>query len=194
MKYARDVGMDDEVTELRARYGEPLALATALPDTHVYAATGERRAEVCMVIRRPSGKLIAMTKPFYAGRVYRFPTGGIERNESVEEALRREVAEETGLTTEVSRFLGHIEYFKPAGRRVFETYVFLLDELGGRLGSRDWFEVMSFKDVELSELPAMAASLEGLPELPSREFGDTWKAWGEFRAIAVRTIHQALTG
>jgi 8-oxo-dGTP pyrophosphatase MutT (NUDIX family) len=42
---------------------------------------------------------------------YQLPGGGVETGERIEDALRREVREETGIEVEVERFLGFKEDF-----------------------------------------------------------------------------------
>ena len=48
----------------------------------------------------------------------RIPTGGIEFNETAEEALYREVKEELGVSFDVEKFEGLIEYERIVGLAV----------------------------------------------------------------------------
>src|SRR5258706_8266241 len=87
-----------------------------------------------MVVRRPNGKLLLSIKPFYPRGAYRLPTGGIHPGEPVFDALARETHEETGLRTEVRRFLAQIAYRgteAPDAAPLFHTFAFLLEETGG---------------------------------------------------------------
>ena len=90
------------------------------------AARGDRRGEVVFAIRNRRGKILLHTKSFYPKGVYRLPGGGIHWDEAVEEALFREVEEETGLPVTVDRFVGLILYAVRRRPRPFASYVFLL--------------------------------------------------------------------
>ena len=57
----------------------------------------DRRAEVVLILPRPGGRLVLITKPDYPGGVYRLPTGGIDPGEFVLAAASREALEESGL-------------------------------------------------------------------------------------------------
>src|SRR6202012_174417 len=60
-------------------------------------------------------------------RVLGLPKGHLDGDESPEEAARREVAEETGLTTELVDELGDVRYrYERRGRRVAKTVRFYL--------------------------------------------------------------------
>ncbi|MGO1315912.1 MAG: NUDIX hydrolase [Cellulomonadaceae bacterium] len=75
-----------------------------------------------------------------AGRLeWCLPKGHLEGEETPEEAAVREIAEETGITGEVRRGLGTIDYwFSGDGRRVHKVvHHFLLAALGGRLTVED---------------------------------------------------------
>jgi len=61
-------------------------------------------SKVLMVLHEPMGE---------TGRLWAPPGGGMEFGQSAEENLRREFREETGLETEVVRFLFINEFFKP---------------------------------------------------------------------------------
>jgi 8-oxo-dGTP pyrophosphatase MutT (NUDIX family) len=57
---------------------------------------------------------------------YSLPGGGIELGEQIEETLRREVQEETGLEIEVGRFAGFKEdffYYNPSGN-AYHSFLF----------------------------------------------------------------------
>lgn len=156
----------------------------------------DRYGEVCMVIRRPDGKLLLSIKTFYPRRAYRLPTGGILHGEGVLASLRRETHEETGLDTDVRRFLARISYrgrSSPKGPPLFHTFAFLLDEVGGTLGSLDPSErIEAWREIDPAELPTVAESLERLTTKGTESIGGDWAEWGRFRAVVHRAVADAL--
>jgi len=187
-----------ELAGLAERYGTPRLVSAHIGDAFFDPIKRpDRIGEVCMVIRRPSGKVLLAIKDFYPAGAYRLPTGGIDHGEPVLDALLRETSEETGLDVEVRRFLAWIDY-EGAGigagdeKISFHTFAFLMDEVGGTLGVRDPGErILDFREVEVAELPAVAERLEGLGGLSSDIVGD-WGDWGRFRAVVHRAVHDAL--
>lgn len=187
-----------ELAVLAERYGTP-RLVRALIGAAFFdpIKRPDRIGEVCMVIRRPSGKLLLSTKDFYPRGAYRLPTGGIDHGEPVLTALLRETSEETGLEVEVRRFLAWIDY-EGAGlgagdeKISFHTFAFLLDEVGGTLEVRDPSErILDFREIGISELPGVADTLEALAGLSSDIVGD-WGDWGRFRAVVHRAVYEEL--
>jgi len=67
--------------------------------------------------------------------LWSLPKGHIEVGESPEEAAVREVAEETGIKSEITRSLGVIDFwFMASGKRIHKTvHHFLFTETGGKL-------------------------------------------------------------
>ena len=67
--------------------------------------------------------------------IWSLPTGHIEAGETPEIAALREVAEETGITSEIARSLGVIDFwFMASGKRIHKTvHHFLFKEVGGSL-------------------------------------------------------------
>jgi len=186
--------MRAEITTLSRRLGLPLEREVALDDV-AFDPVGapDRIAEVCMVVRRPSGKLLLAIKDFYPRGAFRLPTGGIHHGEAIFDALRREAEEETGLSLAVRRFLAAITYRDgPAGAPVFHTFAFLLDETGGTLGARDPAErIATWREIPPSELAGVAATLEAVPNDANAEIPN-WRSWGRFRAHVHRAVHDAL--
>jgi len=187
--------MRDEVARLGKRYGPTLVREAAL-ERVAFDPVGapDRIAEVCMVVRRPSGKLLLWIKDFYPRGAFRLPTGGIHAGEAILDALVREGREETGLDLEVRRFLASLTYLNgEGGDPVFHTFAFLLDETGGRLGAIDTTErIEQWIELEPAFLPNVAMALDAIPDDAN---GDNipWNAWGRFRAIVHRTVHEALS-
>jgi 8-oxo-dGTP pyrophosphatase MutT (NUDIX family) len=187
--------MRDEITDLAARYGEPVTRDVALDDI-AFDPVGNpsRFAEVCMVVRRPSGNVLLSIKTFYPRGAYRLPTGGIDRDEPILEALIRETLEETGLHLKANRFLAALTYLDgPAGPPVFHTFAFLLDDPSGApVTPLDQHEqIESYIEVPLSELPRAAERLERIP--PAGAPGiPNWDAWGRFRSHVHRAVHETL--
>ncbi|MEV4438944.1 NUDIX domain-containing protein [Streptomyces sp. NPDC049577] len=78
------------------------------------------KAVVGAVIADSDGRVLLLHRPAddYLGGLWELPSGGVEPGETLIEALRREVAEETGLTVaEVGNYLGHFDYRSGSGRR-----------------------------------------------------------------------------
>ncbi len=66
----------------------------------------DRRAEVVFAIQHENGEILLHTKAWYQPTFFRLPSGGIGLNESVEAALYREIAEETGLAVTPQALFG----------------------------------------------------------------------------------------
>jgi NAD+ diphosphatase len=186
-----------ELDDLAVRFGEPLRVAARIDDSFKDPIwKGDRFGEVCMVVRRPSGRVLLSIKTFYPRGAYRLPTGGIHHGEGVYDALIRETHEETGLVTAPRRFLAHITYeplSTPGAPPVFHTFAFLLDELGGTLGAIDATErIEEWKETHVNELPQVAARLEAIATQGTEDIGGDWRAWGKFRAVVHRAVHESL--
>lgn len=187
-----------EVAELAARFGEPRRLSVAIQPFFDPVQNPDRFAEVCMVVRRRSGNVLLSIKTFYPRGAHRLPTGGIHHGERILDALIRETAEETGLETEVRRFLAAIAYRSltaPDGPPIFHTFAFLLDEVGGKLETRDTTEqIEEWIEVEAAALEDVAHRLEGVTSAHSVDIGGKWSDWGRFRAIVHRVVREELEG
>jgi NTP pyrophosphohydrolases containing a Zn-finger, probably nucleic-acid-binding len=186
-----DPAIEADIHALAMRYGAPRRIVAPLDGASFDpVARSDRYGEVCMVVRRGNGRLITAIKTFYPAGCFRLLTGGVAHGETIEAALQREVEEETGLQTVIRRFLAVIVY----PPQQFATFAFLLDECGGELGSRDPHErIAAFREIEVAELPLLAATLEAVPDRFDDEIGGNWREWGRFRAIVHRVVYQALS-
>jgi 8-oxo-dGTP pyrophosphatase MutT (NUDIX family) len=186
-----------EVDALAARFGRPLVVDSPIADYFDDPIRKpDRYGEVCMVVRRPNGRLLVAIKTFYPRGAYRLPTGGIHRGEGILDALLREVKEETGLETDVRRFLARISYHgtrAPSGTPIFHTFAFLLDETGGRLGALDTTEqIEDWREIAVADLRRVADFLDDLKTAGTMDIGGDWRAWGKFRAVVHRAVAEAL--
>jgi 8-oxo-dGTP pyrophosphatase MutT (NUDIX family) len=187
--------MRQEIDTLAARFGAPITREVSLDDI-AFDPVGNpsRFAEVCMVVRRPTGNVLLSIKTFYPRGAYRLPTGGIDRDEPVLDAVVRETLEETGLSLDVRRFLAALTYRDgPSGPPVFHTFAFLLDDPSGApvtpLDEHEQIE--SYIEVPVSGLPAVADRLDHIPPDGAPGIAN-WDAWGRFRAHIHRAVFEAL--
>ena len=65
-------------------------------------------AGVCVILRNPSGEVL-LVRHSYGPPLWSLPGGGLERGEAPEDAARREVREELGLTLAALEPLGTLE-------------------------------------------------------------------------------------
>lgn len=143
--------------------------------------------EVVLVLRRPDGRLLLHTKPFYPPHTWRLPSGGIRPGESPEEAACRELGEETGLSARLERLLGVLTYTLrgKAGEMPFASALFLFHTEGGRPATRDAGEhIGGYRWIKPEDLYRVAAHLRHLPP--------PWRDWGNFRAPAHDFVAAAL--
>ena len=175
-----------ELRALSRKYGAPEHAELRLDQWPMpRAARGDRRGEVVFAIRNRRNKVLLHTKSFYPKGVYRLPSGGIHWDEEVEDALFREVEEETGLPVSVDRFVGLILYDVRRRPKSFASYVFLLSTEKLHPQVQDASERISgFKEVSATELRATTQRL--------RELSDDWRTWGKFRALAHDLVANAL--
>lgn len=208
--------IESEIAEMAARYGAPRRVEVALEGRPFHPLSqSDRYGEVCMVVRRPSGKLLTAIKTFYPAGCYRLLTGGVGHGEPIGDALLREVAEETGLDVVVRQFLAVVEYrlearddweFAPKDSTSttssqfptsygFATFAFLLDEVGGALAVHDPSErIGDFRELAVGDLPALAETLERAPDSYDDEIAGWWHDWGRFRAVVHRVVYDVLRG
>ncbi|MHB8630342.1 MAG: NUDIX hydrolase [Candidatus Limnocylindria bacterium] len=189
--------MRGETVALAGRFGAPITRDIALDDIGFDPVGNPSRfAEVCMVVRRPTGKVLLSIKTFYPRGAYRLPTGGIDKDEPILDAVGRETFEETGLRPDVTRFLAALTYLDGrSGAPVFHTFAFLLDDQSGApVASLDPHEqIEGYVEVPIGALPDVALRLERIA--PDGAAGiANWDAWGRFRAHAHRAVHRALAG
>lgn len=188
--------MRDELAILSKRLGTPITRDVPL-DAIAFDPVGNpsRFAEVCMVVRRPAGTVLLSTKSFYPRGAFRLPTGGIDRDEPILDALMRETNEETGLLPEPRRFLAALTYLDgPGGPPVFHTFAFLLDDVTGApvIPLDEHEQIESYVEAAVDELPRVADRLDrirrdGAPGITN------WDAWGRFRAHVHRVVHETLS-
>ncbi len=88
------------------------------------------RAAGGLVVRRHQGSLhlAVVHRPMHQD--WSFPKGKLEAGETFEEAARREVEEETGLSCRLIRFIGHTEYVDRKGRPKAVAY-WVMEATGG---------------------------------------------------------------
>jgi len=90
--------------------------------------------------------------------LWSLPKGHIEEGETPEQAAIREVAEETGITSEIERSLGVIDFwFMAGGKRIHKTvHHFQFKEVGGLLAAQE-SEVDEVGWFPLSEIVGLLA-------------------------------------
>ena len=174
--------MNDQETATASGW-TPLQITFDLPSIQFPPVSERAHGEVCMAILRRSGHFLLQTKQNYPGSVMRLPSGGIQRGEKVEDALMREIWEETNLEVRVERFVARIGYQSGTARSRFFTHLFLVREMSGVLQSNDPDEKISdWKEILPQELPLYAEKL--------RRMTPSWRSWGVFRAAAMDILFE----
>lgn len=88
-------------------------------------AEGIQKIGVGAFIRDPLGRLLVLqrSEPEFLGSMWEIPSGGVEGGETWEQALVREVREETGLeVTHIGEFINSFDYHSGSGRLTREHH------------------------------------------------------------------------
>lgn len=131
------------IKTLRAKIGHDLLLLPA----------------VAAVIRDGEGRVLLQEKS--PGEGWSLPAGGIEPGETPEQAITREVLEETQLQVRTAQILGvfggkEFRYVYPSGDAVEYTVILYLCNVAGRSHSPRDPETKSLRYFAQSDMPALA--------------------------------------
>lgn len=193
VKSRRPMICEDEVRHLAADFGIPVRCRFNIQaDEYIRAYRWrkdiDRRAEVVFAIQDPYDRIWLHAKRHYPAHIFRLPSGGVEWDEPVIDALYREVAEETSLDVIIEQFIGVIEYRFLAEERVatFASYVFHLTAEVAAPVSDPSEQISEFRTVLPSQIAQAAADLRNL-------IGDR-RGWGQWRALAHDLVYEHLNG
>ena len=138
----------------------------------------ERRGEVALFIENDASEFLLHTKPFYPQGIYRVPTGGIHKDESVLSAMNRELLEETGFQPVSYQFHSLLIYdFRHDGDNIcFPSYAFHITPDGS-------MPIVSDENEQISGFSwASLTSLHDVVKLLFALRGSEWEDWGKMRA------------
>lgn len=154
-----------------------------------FSPVNENTSDVLLVLISPENKVLLHEKSYYPHNTFRLLTGGVEKDESVQQAAQRELEEELGiLTAEEFSILCTVRYFYLA-RICFTTFAVIKrlspaevlnirpDEEGEKISRLKWLQI--------EDLPDVINQLEN--ELPG-----TLKAWGQFRADQHKAVYNVM--
>ncbi len=180
-----------ETRILSAKYGEPVRRRVVVETDDYLAAQRwraipDRRGEVIFVIRQPNGEILLHSKQRYEQPIYRLPTGGIEPGEAVEDALLREVEEETGQSVIVRRFLAILDchFCRNNSSVPFTSYLFYLESRTRYVDPDAGDEAAEFRTVPAHSMAQIATNLRAL--------NGKRRGWGYWRSLAHDLVHDLL--
>jgi 8-oxo-dGTP diphosphatase len=101
-----------------------------------------------LVVRRQGGLLQIVVVHRPVQHDWSFPKGKLEAGETLDMAALREVREETGMTCELLRFIGHTEYVDRKGRQKTVAY-WIMAATGGSFSTNE--EVDELRWLHLDE-------------------------------------------
>ena len=115
------------------------------------------------VLLDDAGRLLLIRRANEPGRGrWSVPGGRVQGGETDQRAVIREVAEETGLTVEVMRWLGDVQREGPDGA-VFDIHDYSCRVTGGTLAAGDDADDARWCDAEaLATLPVVTGLIEAL--------------------------------
>ena len=181
---------DIEISELIRKYGEPKRVSFSAPflefecDLVRRSAIKGRNHDITCFIRKDNGYVTIQKHAYADSGIHRAPSGGARFGESLEDAARREMQEETGLEIRLLRFVLDAKLDVVCNDEIipWRSLVFLAESIGGDMKPLDTFEIY---DVRISTREEMLGKIHQLM-LDS--------GWGGFsyRAFLTRNFFEQL--
>lgn len=149
------------------RYGTPYKLEFAADFLDFECALVQRSAakgrnhDITCFIRK-GDEFIVIQKHDYAGTgIYRAPSGGAYPGETIEEAAKREMYEETGTEIELVEFVLDLKLVVrcSTGSIPWQSLVFLADYIEGELNPIDTYEIADVQTMTQEQLLSEVNSL-----------------------------------
>lgn len=150
----------EEISKLEDRYGRPREISFGEIkmqedefDLLRRSMEGGRAHDVT-IFTFVKGEVVVIQKPSHPPKVFRAPGGGVEPCENIEDGIRREMYEETGLEIEIERYVLRtmVTFVRDTERRDWTSHVFLASKVGGRLNPKDTEEVAKARLVSSEKL------------------------------------------
>jgi len=189
-----------EIEELSKKFGKPKIYNFKLEALAPFSPPFDSRhskTEIVLVLRNSDGKIWLHRKSYYPKDTLRLHTGGVETSESVYDALRRELKEETSLEKDPDKFLAIINYRlnSPKHNAKFVDYLFLFNNVDTNPQPLDETEnIEEIKLVGLNDFPSVVNILSRQPHNSpntEKQIG-FWADWGRFRAISHNVVFNLL--
>jgi 8-oxo-dGTP pyrophosphatase MutT (NUDIX family) len=177
-----------EIKTMERLYGTPeeerLSIEMGAPEWAILTRSREhgRSHDVTLFVLR-DGKLAAIAKHPYPPGIYRAPSGGVLKGESMEAGIHREMLEETGLRVRLTRYLLRVfvEFSREGETVGWTTHVFTGEALPGEMAPLDLEEIREARWVPLEELSGRIRSAL----LASPSAGLRYRAWLHDRVMSL---------
>lgn len=131
-----------------------------------------RQIEVVAGLIRRGSKFLAARRPADTafGGYWELPGGKLEAGESGEEALRRELSEELGITVKRCRFLASARHFYPAQKLEVTLHFYEVVEFEGSPSAREGQQLRWPMPDEIDQFQFLEADQEFLAEFAGGGF------------------------
>lgn len=148
----------DMIDEMAGRYGTPdtasFEFAAGDREFNFIRSTQKngRRHDATLYIAKDD-QIVVIAKPFYPPGMYRAPSGGLNPGESFHDGIAREMAEETGTTIVLERFLleTSVRFTNSDGVIDWSSFVFQARYAGGDFHFTDTREICEVRLAALDE-------------------------------------------
>jgi ADP-ribose pyrophosphatase YjhB (NUDIX family) len=152
-----------DIENMEKRYGKPAFLNTEISMSPaeleiVRNSQKDGRAHDITLFIFNDGKLLFNAKHFYPEGLFRAPSGGVNRDETIELGAKREAYEETGVEIELKRYLARIDvrFFNRENKNEqidWTSYVFSAKFVSGEIAPQDTDEIREAKWIKPDEIP-----------------------------------------
>lgn len=153
----------ENLKEFEKAYGHPEEFYTAFEMNsrefkNLLGSQKDGRSHDVTIFIRKDGKWIVNSKHWYPEGLYRFPSGGIRPDETIEEGALREAYEETGCRIELKKYFMriHVRFYNENKSVDWISHLVLADYISGKLEPVDTKEIKAVYLAERAEFEGFA--------------------------------------